>query len=79
MLRWSDTQAASTASDALQLLIPAGAAATLWIQAAPHGRREVADDVSGVALDSGHFIPEERPEEVVQAIRAFLARLGLPR
>jgi membrane-associated phospholipid phosphatase len=44
-LRWGDTQAASTASDALQLLIPAGAAATLWIQAAPHGRREVAEDL----------------------------------
>ena len=44
-LRWNDTQAASTASDALQLLIPAGAAATLWVQAAPHGNREVVEDL----------------------------------
>jgi haloacetate dehalogenase len=36
--------------------------------------REVADDVTGVALDSGHFVPEERPAEVVQAIRGQLAR-----
>ncbi len=44
-LRWDDTQAASTASDAFQVLIPAGAAATLWYQAAPHGNREVAEDL----------------------------------
>jgi membrane-associated phospholipid phosphatase len=44
-LKWGDTQAATTASDAMQLLIPAGAAATLWIQAAPHGQREVAEDL----------------------------------
>lgn len=44
-LKWGDTQAASTASDVMQLLIPAGAAATLWIQAAPHGQREVAEDL----------------------------------
>jgi membrane-associated phospholipid phosphatase len=44
-LRWNDTQAASTASDVLQLLIPAGAAATLWVQAAPHGNREVVEDL----------------------------------
>ena len=44
-LRWNDTQAASTASTTLQLLIPAGAAATLWVQAAPHGNREVVEDL----------------------------------
>jgi haloacetate dehalogenase len=36
--------------------------------------REVADDVTGVALDSGHFVPEERPQELVQAIRELLVR-----
>lgn len=36
--------------------------------------REVADDVTGVALDSGHFVPEERPTEVAEAIREFLSR-----
>ena len=45
LLRWNDTSAASTASDALQLLIPAGAAATLWVQAAPHGQRQVLEDL----------------------------------
>ena len=40
--------------------------------------REVADDVTGVALDSGHFVPEERPQEVVRAIREFLARRVVP-
>ena len=45
VLRWNDTQAASTASDVMQLLIPAGAAATLWVQAAPHGQREVMEDL----------------------------------
>lgn len=36
--------------------------------------RAVAHDVSGVELDSGHFVPEERPAEVLQAIRALVAR-----
>jgi len=36
--------------------------------------RAVADDVSGVALDSGHFVPEERPRETVAELRSFLAR-----
>ena len=38
--------------------------------------RAVAHDVTGVALDSGHFVPEERPEEVAASIRTFLARSG---
>lgn len=41
--------------------------------------REVADDVTGVALDSGHFVPEERPQEVARAIRDLLARPDPPR
>ena len=36
--------------------------------------REVAHDVTGLAVDSGHFVAEERPDEVVQALRAFLPR-----
>jgi haloacetate dehalogenase len=36
--------------------------------------REVADDVTGLAVDSGHFVAEERPAEVAQAIRSFLAQ-----
>ena len=38
--------------------------------------RAVAHDVTGVALDSGHFVPEERPVEVAASIRTFLARSG---
>lgn len=33
---------------------------------------EKADDVSGHALDCGHTLQEERPEEVLDAIRRFL-------
>ena len=36
--------------------------------------REVAHDVTGVALDSGHFVPEEQAPGVVQAVRDFLSR-----
>lgn len=34
--------------------------------------REKAVDVRGKAIDCGHFIPEERPEETLEALRAFL-------
>lgn len=36
--------------------------------------REVADDVTGLVVDSGHFVAEERPAEVAAALRAHLAR-----
>jgi haloacetate dehalogenase len=39
--------------------------------------REVAEDVTGVALDSGHFIPEERPDAVKGALAKFLAGVEL--
>jgi len=35
--------------------------------------REVARDVRGRALDCGHFLPEERPEDVLRELRRFLA------
>ncbi len=35
--------------------------------------REVARDVRGRALDCGHFLPEERPAEVLRELRRFLA------
>jgi haloacetate dehalogenase len=35
--------------------------------------REWADDVSGRALDCGHYAAEERPEETLAELRAFLA------
>jgi len=36
--------------------------------------REVAADVRGRALDCGHFLPEERPAEVLAELRRFLSR-----
>jgi haloacetate dehalogenase len=34
--------------------------------------REVATDVRGKALDCGHFLPEEKPKEVLAELRRFL-------
>jgi haloacetate dehalogenase len=34
--------------------------------------REKADDVRGNSLPSGHFIPEELPEELTAALLPFL-------
>lgn len=36
--------------------------------------QEVASDVRGRALDCGHFLPEEKPAEVLAELRRFLAR-----
>ena len=36
--------------------------------------RAWADDVVGQELDCGHFLPEERPDEVAAALRAFHGR-----
>ena len=33
--------------------------------------RDWADDVTGQAIDAGHFVPEERPAETLAALRAF--------
>ncbi|HEY6966055.1 MAG TPA: alpha/beta hydrolase [Burkholderiales bacterium] len=35
--------------------------------------RAVAADVRGRALDCGHFLPEERPDDVLRELRRFLA------
>ncbi|HEX9396256.1 MAG TPA: alpha/beta hydrolase [Burkholderiales bacterium] len=37
--------------------------------------REVATDVRGKALDCGHFLPEEKPREVLAELRRFLKDL----
>ena len=34
--------------------------------------RERADNVRGKALDCAHFVPEEKPDDVVSELRAFL-------
>ena len=38
--------------------------------------RERAHSVRGRGLDCGHFLPEERPEEVIEELFAFLAEVG---
>ena len=56
----------------------------LWAKHSPVGSmfdcladwREVARDVRGRALDCGHFLPEERPREVLRELRRFLAQCG---
>jgi haloacetate dehalogenase len=56
----------------------------LWAKQSPVGQqfdcladwREVAKDVRGRALDCGHFLPEEKPAEVLRELRRFLARHG---
>jgi haloacetate dehalogenase len=43
----------------------AGGPLALW--------RDWADDVQGRAFDGGHFFPEERPDEVAEALAGFFA------
>ncbi|HEX5378123.1 MAG TPA: alpha/beta hydrolase [Phenylobacterium sp.] len=40
--------------------------------------REWADDVTGQAIDCGHFIPEERPAETLAALRSFFLGQASP-
>ena len=55
----------------------------LWAKHSPVGMqfdcladwREVAKDVRGRALDCGHFLPEEKPAEVLHELRRFQARV----
>jgi haloacetate dehalogenase len=55
----------------------------LWAKHSPVGTqfdcladwREVATDVRGKALDCGHFLPEEKPGEVLAELRRFLKGL----
>ena len=35
--------------------------------------RKRASDVSGKSMNCGHFIPEERPDELVEELLAFFA------
>ena len=54
----------------------------LWARHSPVGTmfdcladwRAVAREVRGRALDCGHFLPEEKPAEVLRELRRFLAR-----
>ena len=40
--------------------------------------REWANDVTGHAVNGGHFFPEERPREVAGALSAFFEGIALP-
>ncbi len=42
----------------------------------PAAWEPVADDVRGAAVDCGHFLPEERPEETLAALEGFLGPAG---
>lgn len=35
--------------------------------------RRYAEQVEGKALDCGHFVPEEAPEDVVRSLTSFFA------
>ena len=35
--------------------------------------RDHAENVTGQAIDSGHFIPEEAPDEAYRALREFFS------
>jgi len=56
----------------------------LWGQHSSHGSgydvlsvwRDHAETVSGHAIDSGHFLPEEAPEDTYRALRDFFAAAG---
>jgi haloacetate dehalogenase len=56
----------------------------LWARHSPVGAlfdcladwREVASDVRGRALQCGHFIPEEKPAELVSELTRFLRQVG---
>jgi len=55
----------------------------LWARQSPVGTqfdcladwREVAKDVRGKALACGHFLPEEKPRQVLRELRRFLAHV----
>ena len=55
----------------------------LWAKQSPVGTmfdcladwRAVAKNVRGRAFDCGHFLPEERPKEVLRELQRFLARV----
>jgi haloacetate dehalogenase len=54
----------------LQVLWAGRGALAAWYDT-PAIWRRWADDVTGAELDCGHFLPEERPQETLAALRAF--------
>ncbi len=46
--------------------LPGGAPLDVW--------RELASDVSGQQIDSGHFLPEENPQATLAAMLGFFTR-----
>lgn len=65
-----DRAAGRTISSPLQVIWAGRGALAAWYDPLDIWRRW-ADDVTGLALDSGHFLVEERPAETLAALRAF--------
>jgi haloacetate dehalogenase len=65
-----DRAAGRTITSPLQVLWAGRGALAAWYDPVEIWR-EWADDVTGSAIDSGHFMVEERPAEILAALRAF--------
>jgi haloacetate dehalogenase len=65
-----DRAAGRTITGPLQVLWAGRGALAAWYDPLEIWRRW-ADDVTGSAIDSGHFMVEERPAETLAALRAF--------
>jgi haloacetate dehalogenase len=66
----ADRAAGRTIAAPLQVLWGGRGALAAWYDP-PAIWRQWADEVTGCAIDSGHFLVEERPAEALAALRAF--------
>lgn len=70
LLDEADKKAGKTIACPVQVLWGAKGALAAWYDTLAIWR-EWAPDVQGQAVDCGHFIPEEKPEETLALLRAF--------
>jgi len=68
----ADKQAGRKIACPVQVLWGAKGALAAWYDTLAVWR-EWADDVQGQAVDCGHFIPEEKPAETLELLRAFFS------
>jgi haloacetate dehalogenase len=68
----ADMQAGRKIKAPVQVLWGARSAVGAWYDALEVWSRW-ADDLTGQAIDCGHFLPEEKPAETLAALRGFLA------
>ncbi|TAL29866.1 MAG: alpha/beta hydrolase [Phenylobacterium sp.] len=68
----ADKKAGKKIACPVQVLWGAKAALVAWYDTLAIWR-EWADDVQGQAIDCGHFIPEEKPEETLSLLSGFFA------